>query len=648
MNMFIIAVMVLWQTQSHEEITVKGTRTLADSKEDSSFNSTIKTDDPVSKGWSLPRTLSFSPSINIQSTGSDGHMSFLMIRGSAPSHVNWFIDTIPVNPGMAGTFDVSIFPLISFTKLTVFRGFTPPAFGNDGIGGSVNLTTGISGDNLFISNTLASFGTLGYSISASSSGKIPFRISGRWYTTSGNYKYYRNNGTEFTSEDDSTGERKNNQSNIFSLMINVPLCIGSVKLKNNLLFIDSQSGLPGPVNMEAHETSFKRRRGFLSSLLTFGTGNTWLRAAFSGEILKESFQDKSDEMGVGAQETSNLYSSLFSRASFNHLKGNHFFSLQIGARGEYLHQENTLALENAGNHRRFYGNGSARYRFKNKFISVQIYSAMNYLDSTAETAEVMPSGAASISLNPQNWPEIRLNFRRAYRSPTFLELYGNSGTLKGNPNLESEYGYTGDVGIIWKKRNIQFEGALFFQKMFNLIQFVPNSQFVSVSENAGSADIYGAESAGSIKFPFDVDFRVSVLLLKTENTDRDSYNYAKPLPGRPRTTLSSTLSWKKDIDLWRLSPAFTVAYTEGAFFDSDGRRPVPARYNLSFLLGIKTPWKGLNLTIEGRNLENRISERLERLPPGINGRNFYMQGKGDYLGYPVPGRTIFFTLSYEQ
>ena len=64
---------------------------------------------------------------------------------------------------------------------------------------------------------------------------------------------------------------------------------------------------------------------------------------------------------------------------------------------------------------------------------------------------------------PRAWIAVKANTGRYYRLPTFLELFGNTGSVTGNSRLEPERGENRDAGVVFNVAHIGALSSLFLE-----------------------------------------------------------------------------------------------------------------------------------------------------------------------------------------
>ncbi|OGW74956.1 MAG: hypothetical protein A2Z72_07500 [Omnitrophica bacterium RBG_13_46_9] len=91
---------------------------------------------------------------------------------------------------------------------------------------------------------------------------------------------------------------------------------------------------------------------------------------------------------------------------------------------------------------------------------------------------------------------LRAGAARAFRVPTFTELYYSSPANKGNPDLTPEEGWTYDAGFDYSVCGIMVSGTAFLRNTENIIDWTrKGASKVWQVENIGEFDMYGLESS---------------------------------------------------------------------------------------------------------------------------------------------------------
>jgi vitamin B12 transporter len=210
--------------------------------------------------------------------------------------------------------------------------------------------------------------------------------------------------------------------------------------------------------------------------------------------------------------------------------------------------------------------------------------------------------------------KLRASYGTAFRSPSFLDLYGKSAFYHGNPNLAPERGRGWDAGadFYFAQKRGTLSATWFDTRFTDLIASSPD--FSSVI-NIQRARTRGAELAAQASLPAAVELRASFTYLEAENLTSHTR-----LLRRPRQSGS--------LDAWHDFGRGVSAGAGGTF--SAHRRDVNAKtfaqidaedYTVTRLYGAYkvTQWVTFKVRVE-----NLLDEKYEE----VN-------------GYPALGRGVF-------
>ena len=647
MAFFIVAFFLFSQSDT-DEIRVTGKRDRPESarRGRSLFSSELGAGGLLTSGRGLGGELARSPSVRWKTTGGDLHMSWLLIRGSSPVQVSYFLDGLPLLSGFGAALDLATLPLAGFSRIELFRGAVPAELGPNAIGGALNLVPAVpDGPVISLHDTRGSFGTWKLSALGGSDAPFPWMLAASVGTTLGDYRYFHDGGTIYTTTDDGVRTRENNR-----ILQSQVLGTGAWRLpwghlRAVALVSDRTAGVPGPHSVVTHRTSHQQQRARAQATLSSFAG----RSDLYFETIRDHYRDPLGELGVGI--TDNLHD--FQLAGLRHrwmrATGRHEFSLVphlFAERWDPLR----LTYGTPVTHLRSTLWGSARWR-----LDTPRWQASGVLHGALAAPDDAPvrrhlgftAGAAFVPV--RGW-RLRGNLARSFREPAFSELYGDFGAYKGNAALVPETSLAADAGVVATFRpgpwRVTAEVGVFGRRVTNLIQYVPNSQFVSLPQNLGEADFLGAEGRLALGMR-GWRFETSATFLDTENRSGLAETVGKPLPGRPRWTVAAGLA---RLVRWRgnaVSGSLGVHWEHDAFYDTAARRPMPDRLQLDAGLAWKLPGGRVTLALDMRNLLDSLSDDVLRLPRPAAGELTHPQAVCDQLGYPLPGRSVFFTISLQ-
>lgn len=607
----------------------------------------------------LPAILSQLVGVRVTQYGGLGSFATVSIRGSSSSQVRTFLDGIPIDDPYLGVTNIADLPLGGVDRVEVYRGFSPPSLGSAAMGGAIQLVTRMDGTHDALlsgaqaSASAGSFDTKREAISLwLKPGRFRFFGHGTHEASAGDFEFVDDNGTRENPGDDQTTKRVNNDFDAWSGILRGSAGIPGVGTAL-LGYYDAarDNGVPGlGSNQSGNARSERRRR--LGQLRFDGTPCfderlVWSATGFYHRA-NEQFHDPDGEIALSAEETDNTINSYGGTARLKYLLPGNRISLEAdgAATTEQFHPVETLPESKNGPDRwrrtmmialggdayligqSLVVSGLFRYeRHADEFGDETVYP---WLPPSAEGRfeNETTSPSAGARWRALSWLTLKGNVGRYYRLPTFLELFGNVGSVTGNAALEPETGVNRDIGLVVNVARAGFARSLFAEVSWfdndvdNLILFFPNSQYTARPSNIGAAHIRGIESSMNATLASGLEVAAGYTYLDTEDTSDIPYYNGNNLPSRPAHDVNTSLSYT-----WRaLRTTYEFQYLSANFLDRANLRETDARNLHSLIFTLRAPRGGLSLTLEGRNLTD---ERTE-----------------DVAGFPLPGRSVYSTLGY--
>jgi vitamin B12 transporter len=644
---WIVAFLLIAQTEE-DEVRVTGRRERPESpRQERTLAATELDPDAIARAGRGPGPeLARAPAVRWKSTGSELHLSWLLIRGSSPVQVAYFLDGLPLAAGYGAALDLATLPVSGLGSLELFRGAVPAELGPNAIGGALNLVPKSPDRPLArLYDTRGSFGTWKLAGLAGGGGPFPWLVAGAVGTTRGDYRYFNDGGTIYTTVDDGTHRRENNAVTQMQVLGAGSRRLPFGRLRALVLASDRVAGVPGPHAIVTSRTSHRQTRARAQATLDSDAG----RSDVYAELIRDHYQDPLGELGVGAADNLHDFQLTGLRHRWLHARGRQELSLVPHA---FLERwaPTRLSYGEAGDHARGTLWGSARWRLRDRrwLATAVVHGALSVPDDAPARRHVgFTAGAA---FTPRRGLRLRANVARSFREPAFSELYADFGAFKGNRELAPELSHGADAGVHLDLRQgpwrLGAEFGVFGRRVQDLIQYVPNSQFVSTPQNVGEADFVGAEGRLMLGWR-GLRLESSATFLDTENRSGLAESNGKPLPGRPRWTVAGGLSWRGLVAGHRITPAVELHFEHDAFWDTAGRRPMPDRLQIDARLAWTLPGGRVTLAVDARNLLDRLQADVLRLPEPAAGPLTHPQAVSDQLGYPLPGRSVFFTVSLE-
>lgn len=613
------------------------------------------------QGKNLPEILPRSVSSHVKRWGTPNSYSTATLRGAAANQVQIFLNGMPLANLLSGATDLASLSLLGVDAVEIYRGSVPVEFLSAPIGGGINLlfrpedkktrhiiSTGmgsynshhIRADNLWSQNNTALWHHLKYEGSQ------------------GDYTFRNDNGTPFwNQEDDFWDKRENNEYNKLSQrLLFYKQGRNRWQLMQSGLYLDS--GIPGKASLPLAQTH--KKKGNLQLQAKVERPRIWTQQSLgtlslfiSGE--RQRLNDPLKELSLGGvswlrdqyQTGARLGLSRFGE----HWQGTIFSGVLLRQLTREMavtqHPQSTDTLDSRAQRLEWRTAAQAKYFIYGKpsrpsFVSLQSrvissYHRDNYRAETSSSTlgQAPESGhwhhSPALGLNYKIRPYLYLksNGRISHRSPTFMELFGNNATILGNPELKAEQAYAGDIGLLLSQP-IQLEYAFFYRKVYDMIYLIQNSQNTSIYQNYEQTEIYGHEAR--LSYAWDNFFELEIHYTYQKALDRSgiAYYQGNHLPYRPVHKLYSRLALSHSLERIAASVSFDFQFQGANWLDR-----VNSSYNF---VGERY---GSNLTFQIRwRRKNPVTFHFAI-------HNLFNQTNYDLLGYPLPRKNYYATLSYQ-
>ncbi|MCX8071938.1 MAG: TonB-dependent receptor [Candidatus Binatia bacterium] len=643
------------RAEIHERITVRASP-LAEGRAHAptAFVNSVETERYADELESVTDAVADTVGVSVRRYGGLGAFSTLSIRGSGANEVQVYFDGIPLSRAQNEVVNLADLPLDSLERIDIYRGTTPVNFGVAGIGGTVNLIPKKPTDTPYRQATLG----YGSFTTRKASGTIvervgKFQLFGNvaYLGSAGNFRFRSDNDTPFNPLDDRDATRVHNSFDSVSMLWRARREWDTGRWADVLqeLFW-KENDLPGRgANPSLHAWAGRLR------LLQAARGRAaaWPASSIDteGQVFfvfdRSHFRDPFGELGagqqnrrddswlVGANTTTTVYASYTQTLS----------AFLEGTREEFVPENTAVRAPREPNAVRWRLAPVFQHQWELWRAAVLLVPTMRveWVYDRSDGAwqsfgRVIPPLERETRLwSPSIGAEWRLaaglvlrgNLGRYGRTPNFTELFGNTGSVIGNPELRSEQAWNRDIGFRWQRNfsahdlSLQSEYAYFNNDVERLIVFVQRSAAIFKPENVGRARLRGHEAG------LRLDWRKQ-LLIDANYTWQEPENRSsvlggiylgKRLPGRPQHELYTRVG----LSLGPVSPFFEFNYVSGNFLDQANYDAVPARTVHNLGLKCELPY-GFRATLQLRNAtDNQIS---------------------DVAGFPLPGRAILATVTW--
>jgi vitamin B12 transporter len=630
------------------DVTVRGSQAPG-------FVGRASADDRAREAVDAASILAELPSVHVRRLGADGAQALLSIRGSASTQVGVLLAGIP-DPSL----DVGSLPLWPGATFRVYRGFAPASLGTTGhLGGLlvIDPPTPLAGARTEWQAIAGSFGAL--KVRAGET-----RVVGDLKIGAGVFGARADNDFpyEVTRTGDLVTQRRSNAGYVAAGAIGRAALERPWGTVGATLFADARRlGLPGAAALTTAFPRLETSRLVAGVDATIRAGDKGsFRAQLWGRREHSLFADPRGELEP-TRTTNFAEQGILAAGGSIGYRGAPFSSranlaVFLDARGEDLSPSEVLggfggvaATRIAGGlgveldvraaeRLRLFATGRLDAR-RDRATGASLPPSSSGDDPSAAD-DLVPSGHVGASYRFGDAAVLSAHAGALRRFPSFVELYGDRGSLIGDARLRVERAYSADLGLTGDvaagRVVFRYELVGFVTAARDLIVFLPLGRSTFRAGNVDSALLGGVEVSASL-VATNLTTTVSYTLLGTENTSEDPLARGRALPGRPVHDLSYDASY-------RFGP-FAVRYgidaVAGTTVDTGGTIVLPPRFFHGAGLGLHVPRTPIRFGLEVQNL---FDVRTRYIPS--HGLEYVAVPVSDFLGFPLPGRTVWATVRY--
>jgi outer membrane cobalamin receptor len=627
-----------------EVFVVRGVRPAELAADPSSFSSVIDLEAFEGENKSVVELLDQTVGVQVRRFGGAGQEAEISIRGSNGRQVVIMLDGVRINSAQSGSADLASIPRDLIERIEVSRGGGSTQSGSGAIGGVVNIVTKRARAEPRTSLAFARGSFETWEVAASQTGRLSrfdLALGYEFFKTEGNWTFAPLDliigGVPVPPDETERIERVNNRTENHSGMFKVGRDLGDhfrLELSDQVFW--GQSGRPGldqPEGGELHGQSLTAQSERLRNLadLTLRAAD-WTPLALEAELRgfyryeRNQFEDETPPTGPPLDSDDRDTTGgarLDLGGDFELAASQHASSLSFSI------SRDALDSKQAGDHVRRVLGLALQDEIALFERRVRIVPAIRYDDTEGFASEWLPR--VGVILEPWPWLRIKGNAERAYRAPTFNELYFNEGSLRGNPALLPEESRNFDVGVelgldqLGPFEDLFLEVVGFRNEIDNSIVFQPVSPNVVAATNVSEALSRGIELAGRLQLFEWIRFsgnwtHLDTKILRTGN----------PLPGRPEDEVALRLEFGPRNRAFKL--VGEGRYTDDIPTNEGGGRIISGRtvYDASLVVDL------VQLPRLGEHIP------LRRFLLSVNGTNLSDVAVRDAQSFPQPGRFLGF------
>ena len=655
-----------------EGVIVKGDDESADDETETSASLTvIHLDDRLPISGDVADALETTTGVRINRLGGIAGWSTVSIRGASSRQVAVYLDGIPLNPDGAAALNLSELPATAFDRIEVYRSNPPPQFGAAPMGGVVNMRTPRDPNALGASATVGQYNTHRASAFGAGSARVRNTTVDAWAAaehlgTEGDFSFFQNRSTVFNLFDDSFERRQNNDKRQLNLLGRIR--IGSDRGTASVLHsaLTRKEGIPGPANAQSTGTRLETTR--MLTALDAHTDGSWGRSRLTGWRIgtDELWDNRGGEVGVGTQWEDQTTDMLGAQSTTELALTARIIAILAGSiRGDRFERTDRLANRTDEPRTRTVWSASPGIRTQwfddriqldgtafiqgihNDAFGDQAFDAVPDALRATDTDLIAAKPRAGLLARVGRRSVIKASWGQALRPPDFTELFGNRGSIIGNPSLLPESSTTIDLGgrtqVNASGLDAVVEVAAFRTTSTNKIVFVQNSQRTVKPINVQGARIHGFEAALTLGAFDAVQSRTSATRNWSENRSDAAAYSGNQLPGVPNLEVwqQTSVGWRE-----RVRVGHTYSFTDGEYWDQTNWYQAAPRHLHSAFVRMTPVARGPELEFETRNLTNRMVEQVDRDPLNPDDNAVVVKGIDDFHGYPLPGRTWLISLRW--
>lgn len=639
--------------EDETDVVVHGSSAEAPPKDRSLAGSVVRGDRLQAPGQETADLLRQQPGIGVTESGGHGSLSVASIRGATSAETPIYLGGIRLNDDVGGTADLSLVPLWFVHHIEIYRGNAPVEADQLGIGGAIFFEPRRPrGPEASVGVASGSFGDRGGWVRSGFGDATGGVLVGVHYQTATNdYPFVDDHGKRFDLSSAMLSHRSNADAATVDVWGLGTIAVGlRARIDTTINHVQRDQGLPGLslFSTIAARASLQRDLAGVRATLPCGVARRCeliLTTSLINSVAK--YDDPLREVALGSTHTQLGGSRVEENigAKWQALRTLEIVPY-IGAAYDRLHVEE--AGDAGREARRFAWRGSLLTHWAAASLvelrAVARITCENTDSLTGTSGFLFSKSPHSTSSGCDNaFPSLRLgaeigsksvrvllNFSRYERTPTLGELYGISGSVRGNAALLPEKGTSGEIGLRASGpsrgmlRGFEVDVFGYARVVTDLVSYLRASQGYVVPFNVGRTRTFGLESLLSWNRLRWLLTSVAVTLLDPRDLGAAGGNGVLPFQSRlvfvPRVELRT--SRVQSFRLKSASVACSYIYQTSRYYDAAGLVVIPEQGSLDADAMLEMPPLVFRM---------RVSNILD-------------QTRFDLVGYPLPGRAAYASL----
>ncbi len=592
-------------------------------------------------GKDAAEALREAPGVQITRLGGLGAHATASVRGATGAQTPVYLAGVRINDEVGGVANLAEVPLFLVDRIEVYRSHAPREASSLGIGGAIFFEPRqFYESKLSVSGTLGSFGTRGaQSYAAVRDGDRRLVAGVNFAGANNDYTFHDSRGTLFEDDDGGLARLQNADATQKSLWLVASDQLGPAKLELVVHHASREQGAPklALVPTESARARFSRNLFLIRSDIPVDDWNGDLSLRTSAIQAVSTLDDPQGELGLMTRRTSTPGERLQQVVQ----------ARQRPHQDVVLIEQLSLSTERL---RRFDGpvNRSAlaarRFSIRTALsadialteeLSASATVALRCFDTSTgglqACSDTEPSGRAGARYQLGDI-EFYANAGRYYRLPTLTELYGAGLLVRGNRRLSPEAGKTVEIGTRYQVSRpgrpplLWVDLAGFARNSTDLVTYVRTAQGYLHPVNRDTARTLGGELAAGVHPVSGLQLEGHLNLLDSRDTSPTRVTKNDILPFTSRAIAFVRGRYEHIAGLKALHSAAVGAsysFQSSRFADPAGLGVIPAQ---SFV----------DLEAEVTALDRAVVARARV-------SNVFDAERFDVVGFPLPGRSVFFS-----
>lgn len=561
--------------------------------------------------WSVGDLVSGTAGAQLRSAGGPGQRQTLSVRGADGQQLLVLLDDVPLGSAMGGGVDLALLPLAGLDRVEVYRGGSA-LLGADAIGGALRLVPGEPPPEP-VTRLRAGGGSFGSALASAAHagryGDIGVSVAASYLHSEGAFGFEDGNGAART--------RANNRSDVAGGSVRVVWRDGDVEVAVSDHAQGASRGVPGV-------DQFPTPAAQVTDALNVARVGVMVRDAGAPGL----------DVAAGAWHRFSLMHFEDPEPWLPPAVENRHVVHGAGAHAEVTyywgdHQILTGRVEGRGEWGDVQRSGAAAQSPSRGGFGLLLADEVSLADGIVRFTPALRMDVATgfdpvlvpklgVEVRPVEPLVVRANVGRAYRLPTFEELYYDGGQVRGNPDLHPEDALSIDVGIGVDLGWFRADASWFHLRIANLILFLPKTAFLIEADDGKAAVSQGLEARMEVR-PLE-GLELSATYTFTDARFEDT---GARLPGRSAHQVGGRVGGR----VWRLGGWVGTTWQSEMPLDRFGSLVEEDRVMLGAGLDAKvTDW--LTLDLEGTNLLD-------------------VRGAVDGLQQPLPGLAVLGSVRVE-